>query len=103
MTLRQYIGLLERQPKPRDFSKELVATLRNAAQQVKETNTVGNAKFKTLTVSLAYGAMWDLTGGANIPISLVTIGPNLDHNRADTQTIKLTFENQTAGSSNNPR
>ncbi len=79
--------------KPHDFSKDLIETLQDAGQQIILTQSVGAAKFKTLTVTLAYGVTWDFNGAAALPISLVTAGGTLDHNRNDTQTIKLTFEN----------
>ncbi len=82
-------------PGPHDFSKDLIDTLQQAAQQINLTQSVGAARFKTLTVTLAYGVTWDFSGSATLPISLVTAGGNLDHNRNDTQTIKLTFENPT--------
>ena len=85
---------ISRHPQPHDFSKDLIETLQEAGQQINLTQSVGAAKFKTLTVTLAYGVTWDFTGSATLPISLVTAGGTLDHNRNDTQTIKLTFENQ---------
>ncbi|HEX4068369.1 MAG TPA: hypothetical protein VHZ09_20280 [Acidobacteriaceae bacterium] len=95
--MNAYLGLLgPRQVKAQDFSKELIETLQEAAEQIKQTRSVGAATFKTLTVTLAYGVTWDFNGGVTLPISLVTAGGTLDHNRADAQTIKLTFENQTA-------
>ncbi len=99
---RQYLGWLDKRPGPKDFSKELIDTLQQAAEQIKLTSSVGTATFKTLSVSLAYGVTWDLNGGAAIPISLVTLGGALDHSRADTQTVKLTFENPTKASSAKP-
>jgi hypothetical protein len=89
---QQYLDYLGKKPPPKDFSKELIQTLQEAAEQIKLTDSVGAAKFKTLTVSLAYGVTWDFNGGATLPISLVTLGGSLDHSRADTQTIDLTFE-----------
>jgi hypothetical protein len=76
---------------PHDFSTDLLNTLRAAAAQVKQTPTVGRGKFSALTVTLAYGVTWDLNGGAAAPISLVTLGGNLDRKRADTQTLTLVF------------
>ena len=78
---------------PHDFSKDLIETLQEAGRQINMTQSVGAAKFKTLTVTLAYGVTWDFSGSATLPISLVTAGGTLDHNRNDTQTMKLTFEN----------
>ena len=95
MSTDQYLGwLAPRQVKTQDFSKELIQTLQDAAEQIKETRSVGPATFKALTVTLAYGATWDFNGSVTLPISLVTAGGTLDHSRADTQTITLTFENQ---------
>ena len=74
-----------------DFSQTLLATLRAAAEQVKQTPTVGAGKFSTLSVTLAYGVTWDANAGAAAPISLVTLGGNLDRKRSDTQTLTLLF------------
>lgn len=95
-SFHSYIEMLASRQKPPDFSKILIATLQNAAKEVKATKTFAGAPFKTLTISLAYGVTWDFSGDAKIPIQMVTIGPSIDHNRADTQTIKLTFEDQTS-------
>lgn len=81
----------ERIKNDHDFSKELIETIRAAAQQLKATQAVGEAKFKTLTVNLAYGVKWDFTAGATVPIQLVTVGGNFDRNKATTQSVKLTF------------
>ena len=78
---------------PHDFSKDLIQMLQTAGQQISMTQSVGAARFKTLSVTLAYGVTWDFSGSATVPISLVTAGGALDHNRSDCQTIKLTFEN----------
>lgn len=93
MGLNEYSLWVGKREKPKDFSKELIATLQEAAEQIKMTRSVGPAMFKTLTVSLAYGATWDFNAGAAVPISLVTLGGTLDHSRADTQSLKLVFEN----------
>ena len=74
-----------------DFSKQLIDTIKAAAEQLKATQAVGAAKFKTLTVNLAYAVKWDFSGGATVPIQLVTLGVNLDRNKTSTQSIKLTF------------
>ena len=76
---------------PHDFSQTLLATLRAAALQVKQTPTVGQGKFSSLTVTLAYGVTWDVNGGAAAPISLVTLGGSLDRKRSDTQSLTLVF------------
>jgi hypothetical protein len=74
-----------------DFSTTLLATLRAAAAQVKQTPTVGRGKFSSLSVTLAYGVAWSGSAGATAPISLVTLGGSLNRKRADTQTLTLVF------------
>ena len=76
---------------PQDLSTTLLATLRAAAAQVKQTPTIGKGQFSSLTVTLAYGATWALNGGASAPISLVTLGGSLDRKRSDTQSLTLVF------------
>jgi hypothetical protein len=34
---------------------------------------------------------WDVNGGINVPISLVTLGPSLDHSKNNVQQVKLVF------------
>jgi hypothetical protein len=84
--------LLAKNEKPRDFSCQLIRNLQQAAIQVKETTPIGKTKFKSLTISMAYGATWDETGGITVPIHLVTVGGTLDHTSTDTQTVKLKFQ-----------
>jgi hypothetical protein len=74
-----------------DFSKQLVETIKAAAEQIKQTNSIGKATFKSLTVTLAYTVKWDFNAGATVPIELVTVGGSLDKNKASTQTVKLVF------------
>jgi hypothetical protein len=94
MSMTTFLGMVQKskQSKPKDFSQDLITTLQQAAQQIELTRSVGAAQFKTLTVSLAYGVTWDFNASPSLPISLVTLGGTLDHSRADTQTLKLTFE-----------
>jgi hypothetical protein len=77
---------------PTDFSDTLLATLRAAATQIKQTPSVASANFSGLTITLAYGVSWDVKAGATAPISLVTLGGSVDRKRADTQTLTLVFQ-----------
>jgi hypothetical protein len=88
------ISSSDKKPKPVPFEPKLIETLQQAAEQIKSTQSVGDAKFTTLTVTLAYGVTWDFNGGVTLPIQLWTLGGTVDHSRSDTQTIKLTFKNQ---------
>ena len=74
-----------------DFSAALLETLQAAAAQVRQTEAVGQAKFTSLTVTLAYGVVWDTTGGGSGTVRLVTLDGTIDRKRADVQTLTLTF------------
>lgn len=76
---------------PQDFSQVLLTTLQSAATQVRETQSIGDAKFSNLVVMLGYGVVWDVSGGGNGTISLVTLNGSMDRKRADVQTLTLTF------------
>jgi hypothetical protein len=56
MTEQAYLDYLDRRPKPKDFSTELVKTMREAAEQIKLAGSVEKTKFKTLTITPAYGS-----------------------------------------------
>ncbi len=94
LSFHQYLDFLAKRPPPKDFSAELLKALKGAAEEVKTTRKFANADFKTLTLSMGYAVTWDTSASASIPIQLVTLGPSIDHTRADTQTVKLTFEAQ---------
>jgi hypothetical protein len=83
-------GFLSESANP-DFSKQLIDTIKEAANQLQTTKAIGEAKFKTLTINLAYGVKWDFAAGVTIPIQLVTIGGSFDRNKTSTQSVKLTF------------
>ena len=74
-----------------DFSGTLLATLQAAAGQVRQTQSIGDAKFANLSVSLGYGAVWDFSGGGAGTLGLVTLGGSIDRKRADVQTLTLSF------------
>ena len=58
---------------------------------MRQTEAVGQAKFTSLTVTLAYGVVWDTTGGGSGTVRLVTLDGTIDRKRADVQTLTLTF------------
>jgi hypothetical protein len=91
LTASEFTAQIE---KGHDFSRELINTIKAAAEQLKATQTVGKAKFKTLTINLAYGVKWDFSAGVTVPISIVTIGGTFDRNKTKTQSVKLTFVSQ---------
>lgn len=79
------------QPAAHDFSQSLLDLLTAAAAQVKQTQSVGPARFSNLTLTLGYGAVWDTSGGAAGSLSLVTLDGTVDRKRSDVQTLILYF------------
>lgn len=79
------------QPATHDFSQSLLATLQAAAAQVRQTQSIGAAKFSDVTVTLSYGVIWDVSGGAGGVLGLVTLDGSVDRKRSDVQTIALSF------------
>ena len=78
-------------PATHDFSQTLLSTLQAAAAQVKQTQTIGTARFTDLTVVLSYGVIWDMSTGGDGMLSLVTLDGSVDRKRSDVQTLTLTF------------
>src|SRR5260370_29861317 len=66
-----FVNKIEKNP---DFSKQLIETIRAAAEQLKATRKVGDTQFKALTINLAYAVKCDFTAGAAVPIQFRTIG-----------------------------
>ena len=79
------------QPATHDFSQSLLSLLQSAAAQVKQTQSVGSARFTDLTITLSYGAVWDASAGGGGTLSLVTLDGTVDRKRSDVQTLTLYF------------
>lgn len=79
------------QPATHDFSQSLLQILQAAAVQVKETQSVGAARFTNLTVTLSYGAVWDASAGGGGTLNLVALDGSVDRKRSDVQTLTLYF------------
>jgi hypothetical protein len=80
----------------KDLQQELLDTIKAAAKaKVLEETLPKTSKdplvFKQLSVTIAYGVTWDINVAAAIPISIVTLGPGIDHSKNSVQTVKLTF------------
>jgi hypothetical protein len=85
---------------PKNFQQELIDTIKAAAKAKEEQEKVKKTSkdplvFKQLSVTLGYGVTWDVNVGASIPISIVTLGPGLDHSKNSVQTVKLVFADKT--------
>lgn len=76
--------------KPPELKDSLSKALAAAGAAVKNSDT-DKLKFKKLAVTLQFGVKWDGNGGVAIPISLVTIGPNVDVNKNAVHSVKVVF------------
>jgi hypothetical protein len=80
----------------KSLQQELIDTIKSAARAVVEQSEMqvpgkDPLVFKQLSVTISYGVTWDVNGGLNAPISLVTLGPSLDHSKNNVQQVKLVF------------
>lgn len=80
----------------KSLQQELLDTIRAAAKAIVEQSKIPDpAKdplvFKQLSVTIAYGVTWDVNGGINAPISLVTLGASIDRSKNNVQSVKLVF------------
>lgn len=80
----------------KSLQQELIDTIRSAAEAiVEQTKDPTPAKdplvFKQLSVTISYGVTWDINGGINAPISLVTLGASIDHSKNNVQQVKVVF------------
>ncbi len=75
---------------PQDLKDALAQAIEAAAIAVQNSDTDA-LKFKKLAVSINFGVKWDGNGGVSIPVSLVTIGPNVDISKNSVHSVKVTF------------
>lgn len=80
----------------KSLQQELLDTIRSAAKAiVEQTKDPTPAKdplvFKQLSVTISYGVTWDINGGINAPISLVTLGASIDHSKNNVQQVKVVY------------
>lgn len=85
-----------RPQRTKSLQQELIDTIKSAAAAVAEqSNKPSSAKdplvFKQLSVTISYGVTWDVNGGINAPLSLVTVGANVDRSKSTVQQVKLFF------------
>ena len=81
----------------KSLQQELIDTIKSAARAIVDQSKMQAPSkddplvFKQLSVTVSYGVTWDVNGGLNVPISLVTLGPSLDHSKNNVQQVKLVF------------
>jgi polyisoprenoid-binding protein YceI len=73
------------------LTEELVKTIQSAAAAAKTAAALGKLKLTKIAVNIQFGVKWDVSGGINAPISLVTVGINGDKNKNTVQSVTLTF------------
>ena len=76
---------------PQLLSDDIVARMQAAASAVKEAAKMGDLNFNQLDVKIQFGIKNDGSVAASVPVQLVTIGPNIDYNKNDVQTVTLSF------------
>jgi hypothetical protein len=77
--------------KPPALTEELVKTIQSAAAAAKTAAALGKLKLTKIAVNIQFGVKWDVNGGINAPISLVTVGISGDKNKNTVQSVTLTF------------
>jgi hypothetical protein len=82
---------LESSKKPPTLEEQLAYTIQAAALAVKASKQLGPLTFSKFVVNVQFGVKWDGNIGANVPISLVTVGLNGDISKNTVQSVKLTF------------
>jgi hypothetical protein len=80
----------------KSLQQELIDTIKSAAAAIVAQSKMTKPGedplvFKQLSVTISYGVTWDVNGGINAPISLVTLGGTLDHSKNNVQQVKLVF------------
>jgi len=78
-------------PTPPSMFEQLVNQIEAASQAAQAQSTMLGLPLSKVQVQVAYGIKYDGNGSVSVPIQLVTLGPSIDHNKNNTQTITLTF------------
>ena len=73
------------------LSDELANEILAAAKAVQTSGTVSGLPLSKIAINVQFGVKNDGNVSLGIPVSLVTLGPNADINKASTQSITLTF------------
>jgi len=82
---------LQSPKKPPTLTEQLAYTIQAAALAVKTSKQLGPLSFSKFVVTVQFGVKWDGNIGANVPISLVTVGLSGDISKNTVQSVKLTF------------
>jgi hypothetical protein len=77
--------------KPQALSDAIANDILAAAAVAKSGVTVSNMPLGKITITEQFGIKIDGNVSLNIPVSIVTLGPNADRNQTSTQSVTLTF------------
>lgn len=80
----------------KSLQDELIDTIRSSARAIVDQSKMpapgtDPLTFRQLTVTLSFGVTWDVNGGVNAPIHLVTVGGSLDRSKNNVQQVRLVF------------
>jgi hypothetical protein len=81
-----------------DLVNELATLIRDAAAAASSQKTAFNLPLNAVTVSVQFGIQVSENAGINFPISFVTAGAKLAHNKNTADTVTLTFKDVPAAS-----
>jgi hypothetical protein len=76
---------------PQLLSDDIVARMQAAALAVKEATKMGDLNFNQLDMKIQFGIKNDGSAAGSVPVPLVTIGPSIDYNKNEVQTVTLSF------------
>jgi hypothetical protein len=77
--------------KPEPLSDALANEILAAANAFQMSNSLQGLPLSKATINVQFGIKFDGNASLSVPISLVTLGPNVDYNKNETQSITLTF------------
>lgn len=88
---KQGVHPLKTKQAPVLLSDDIVARMQAAATAINEAAKMGDLDFNQLDVKIQFGIKNDGSAAASVPVQLVTIGPSIDYNKTDVQTVTLSF------------
>lgn len=75
-----------------DITRDLVEMINKAAEAAKDTLYVAGLPLNQVDLSVQFAVKRSVSGGAEVPFELVTLGGKATASRDRIQTVKLTFE-----------
>jgi hypothetical protein len=76
---------------PEQLSDALANEILAAAKTAQTSQSFLNLPLSKVAITIQYGIKIDGNASLNLPVTLVTLGPNADRNKVSTQSIAVTF------------